>query len=147
MEFRATLRLDGKTATGIRVPDEIVAALGGGARPRVRVTLGGYSYQTTIGRMRGEFLFPVSAAVREQAGIAAGDELDVQVELDDTPREVTVPAELAAALDRDRGARQAFEKLSYSAKKRHVLSIEGAKTAETRERRLAKALDELRAER
>ena len=127
------------------MPDEVVTALGGGGRPRVRVTLGGYSYQTTIGRMRGEFLFPVSAAVREQAGIAAGDELDVQVELDDTPRELTIPAELAAALERDRGARQAFEKLSYSAKKRHVLSIEGAKTAETRERRLAKALDELRA--
>jgi hypothetical protein len=145
MQFRATLRLDGKTATGIRVPDEIVEALGGGSRPRVRVDLAGYSYQTTVARMRGEFLFPVSAAVREQAGVAAGDEVAVRIELDDAPRELTVPAELVEALERDPVARQTFDGLSYSNKKRHVLAIEAAKTAETRQRRLAKALVELRA--
>lgn len=144
MEFRATVRLDGKTATGIRVPEEVVEALGCGNRPRVRVTLNGYSYQTTVARMRGEFLFPVSAAARENSGVSAGDELDVQIELDDTPREVQVPADLAAALKKDPAAKEAFEKLSYSNKKRHVLAIEGAKTAETRQRRLNKALAELR---
>lgn len=144
MQFRATVQLDGKTATGIRVPDEIIEALGGGNRPRVRVTLGGYSYQTTVGRMRGEFLFPVSAAVREQAGVAAGDEVEVGIELDTAPRELEIPAELAAALDGDTSAREAFERLSYSNKKRHALAVEGAKTEETRQRRLAKILDELR---
>jgi len=144
MQFRATVQLDGKTATGIRVPEEIVAALGGGNRPRVCVTLGGYSYQTTVARMRGEFLFPVSAAVREQAGVAAGDEVEVGIELDTAPRELEVPAELAAALERDPVARKTFECLSYSNKKRHVLAVEGAKTEETRQRRLGKILDELR---
>ena len=144
MQFTATVQLDGKTATGIRVPDEIIEALGGGNRPRVRVTLGGYSYQTTVGRMRGEFLFPVSAAVREQAGVAAGEEVEVGIELDTGPRELDVPAELTAALERDSAAREAFERLSYSNKKRHVLAVEGAKTEETRQRRLAKILDELR---
>lgn len=144
MQFRGTVQLDGKTATGIRVPDEIVAALGGGNRPRVRVTLGGYSYQTTVARMRGEFLFPVSAAVREQAGVTAGDEVEVGIELDTAPRELEIPAELATALEANPSAREAFERLSYSNKKRHVLAIEGAKTAETRQRRLAKILDELR---
>ena len=144
MQFTATVQLDGKTATGIRVPDEIIEALGGGNRPRVRVTLGGYSHQTTVGRMRGEFLFPVSAAVREQAGVAAGDEVEVGIELDTGPRELDVPAELTAALECDSAAREAFERLSYSNKKRHVLAVEGAKTEETRQRRLAKTLNELR---
>lgn len=144
MQFRGTVQLDGKTATGIRVPEAIVEALGGGNRPRVRVTLAGYSYQTTVGRMRGEFLFPVSAAVREQAGVAAGDEVEVGIELDTAPRELEIPAELAAALDGNASAREAFARLSYTNKKRHALAVAGAKTEETRQRRLAKILDELR---
>lgn len=144
MQFRGTVQLDGKAATGIRVPEEIVEALGGGNRPRVRVTLAGYGYQTTVGRMRGEFLFPVSAALREQAGVAAGEEVEVGIELDTAPRELEIPAELAAALDGNATAREAFERLSYSNKKRHALAVEGAKTEETRQRRLAKILDELR---
>ena len=147
MQFRGTVKRDGKTATGIRVPEEIVAALGSGNRPRVRVTLRGYSYQTTVGRMRGEFVFPVSAAVREQAGVVAGDVLEVGIELDTAPRELEIPAELAAALDRDPSALEAFERLSYSNRKRHVLAVEGAKTEQTRQRRLAKILAELRAQR
>ena len=144
MRFRSTVQLDGKTATGVPVPDEVVAKLGGGNRPRVRVALAGYSYRTTVAPMRGEFKFPVSAQVREQSGVAAGDEVDVEIELDTSPRELSVPADLAEALKRDPHARQAFEKLSYTNKKRHVLAVEGAKTLETRQRRLAKALDELR---
>ncbi len=145
MRFPATIELGGKTATGIRVPDDVIEALGGGNRPAVRVTLAGYSYQTTVARMRGEFMFPVSAAVREHAGVAAGDQLDVGIELDTSPRQVTVPAELATALAERPNAKRAFEKLSYTNQKRHVLAIDGAKTSETRQRRLAKVLDELRA--
>ena len=144
MIFEGTIQLDGKTATGVRVPDDVVAALGGGNRPRVRVTLGGYSYQTSVARMGGEFKFPVSAAVREQSGLAAGDDVAVQIELDNAPRELAVPAELAEALDREPAARRTFDKLSYSNRKRHVLAVEGAKTEETRQRRLDKIITELR---
>lgn len=143
MRFRATVQLAGKTATGVIVPEEIVTALGGGSRPPVRVTLARYSYQTTVARMRGEFMFPVSAAVREQAGLAAGNEVDVDIELDTAPRQLAVPKELAESLEQHPDAKQAFEKLSYTNKKRHVLSIEGAKTPETRQRRLAGTIDEL----
>jgi hypothetical protein len=143
MKFRTTIQLNGKTATGIHVPEKIVDSLGGGNRPRVRVTIAGYAYQTTIGRMRGRFMLPVSAAVRERAGVQAGDEVAVELELDATPRELSVPPELAKALKRDRKARDAFEKLSYSNRKRHALAIEGAKSDETKQRRLAKILDEL----
>jgi hypothetical protein len=144
MEFQATIQLDGKTATGVRVPDDVVAALGGGNRPRVRVTLGGYRYQTSVARMGGEFKFPVSAAVRDQSGLSAGDEVAVRIELDTAPRELTIPAELAEALERDPAARQVFDGLSYSNRKRHVLAVEGAKTDETRQRRIARVLDEIR---
>jgi len=94
--------------------------------------------------MRGEFKFPVSSAVREQAGLAAGDEVDVTIELDTGPREVAILADLATALEAEPDASAAFGKLSYTNQKRHVLAIEGAKTSETRQRRIAKALDELR---
>ncbi len=144
MNFRATVQLARKSATGITVPEEIVDALGGGKHPPVRVTLAGHSYQTTVARMGGEFKFPLSAAVREQTGLAAGDEVEVEIELDTEPREVTVPGELARALDQDPDAKRAFETLSYSNRKRHALAVEGAKTPETRQRRIAKALDELR---
>ena len=143
MRFHATVQLDGKTATGVPVPDEIVAALGGGNRPRVRVSFAGHSYQTTVARMRGEYKFPVSAAVREQTGVAAGDVVEVTIELDSEPRTLTLPEELAAALDRDPQARTRFEALSYSNQKRHVLAVDGAKTEETRNRRIAKILAEL----
>jgi hypothetical protein len=146
MKFPATIELDGKTATGVRVPDEVVEALGGGHRPRVRVTLAGYSYQTSVARMRGEFKFPVSAAVREATGVAAADTVEVEIELDTAPRVLAVPDDLRDLLGREPAAKQAFEKLSYSNQKRHVLAIDGAKTPETRQRRLAKVVDELRAQ-
>lgn len=145
MQFPASIELGGKTATGICVPDEIVQALGGGNRPPVRVTLAGYSYRTTVARRRGRFMVPVSAEVRDRAGVAAGDQLDVEIELDTALREVTIPAELSEALERDQGAKETFEQLSYTNRKRHALAIESAKTDETRQRRLAKILDELRA--
>ncbi|GAA3836548.1 hypothetical protein GCM10022226_68140 [Sphaerisporangium flaviroseum] len=144
MKFRATIRLGGKTATGIPVPADVVAALGSSKRPAVVVTLGGHTYRSTVAPMGGEFMLPVSAEVRTSAGVAAGDEVDVEVELDTEPREVTVPPDFAEVLDADADARRNFEGLSYSNKRRYVLSIEGAKTDETRQRRITKAVRELK---
>jgi hypothetical protein len=144
MQFRATVELAGKTATGIRVPDEIVSALGAGKRPAVSVTINGYTYRSTVAPMGGVFLLPVSAEVRAGAGVAAGDEIEVTVELDTAPREVVVPSDFAAALDAEPTAQAAFAALSYSNKRRHVLDIDGAKTAETRQRRITKAIDALK---
>jgi hypothetical protein len=140
MQFRAILELGGKTATGIQVPEEIVAALGSGKRPAVNVTINGYTYRSTVAPMGGVFMLPVSAEVRANAGVAAGDDITVDVELDTEPREVTVPADLTVALDENAGAKQFFAELSYSNKRRIVLSIEEAKTSETRRRRVEKAV-------
>lgn len=144
MRFRTTILQGGKTATGIRVPPEIVERLGSGKRPPVRVTIKGYTYRSTVAVMGGEFMLGVSAAVRENAGVAGGDEVDVDVELDTEPREVTVPPDFKEALDRHAAARRYFDGLSYSKKQRFVLPIEEAKTAETRQRRIANAVSKLR---
>jgi hypothetical protein len=144
MKFHATLELAGKTATGFRVPPEVVEALGRGKRPPVLVTINGHTYRNTVAVMGGVFMIGVSAEHRAAAGVQAGDELEIDIELDTAPREVTIPADFAAALDADANARQAFDRLSYSHKQQHVLAIEQAKTAETRQRRIDKSISTLR---
>ncbi len=144
MKFRTVIELGGKTATGMRVPEDVVAARGAGKRPAVRVTLNGYTYRSTVAPMSGAFFLPVSAEVREKSGVAAGDELEVEVELDTAPREVEAPPDLAAALDADPEARRFFDGMSYSNRRRIVLLVEGTKVAETRQRRIAKAVQDLR---
>jgi hypothetical protein len=144
MRFRATIEQSGKTATGIHVPDEVVASLGAGKRPAVRVTIGGHTYRSTVASLGGVFMVGVSAENRASAGVAAGDRVDVDIALDTAPREVTVPPDFSKALERDVTAKRTFDGLSYSNKQWHVLSIEGAKTAETRQRRIAKSVRALR---
>jgi Domain of unknown function (DUF1905)/Bacteriocin-protection, YdeI or OmpD-Associated len=144
MEFTTSLLLGGKAATGIRVPDEVVAALGGGKRIPVSVTINGTRYASTIATMRGEPMIPVSADIRSAVGIAAGDNITVELERDDAPRTVDIPADLAAALRADPAASERFAALSYSNQRRHVLAITGARTTETRTRRTQRVLDELR---
>jgi hypothetical protein len=147
IRFRATIQLAGKTATGIEVPPEIVTALGPSRRPKVHATIAGYTYRSSVASMRGRFMLPVSAAVRDGAGVAAGDEVDVELALDTEPRAVTLPPDFADALDRDAAAARCFDGLSYSHKQRHVLAIDAAKAPETRRRRIAKAVASLREER
>lgn len=139
LKFNAVLRLEGKTATGIQVPAEIVAALGSSKRPAVRITLKNHTYRTTVAAYGEVFMVPVAAEHRQAAGLAAGDEMVVTIELDTEPREVVVPPDFAAALEQDPTAKKFFEGLSYSNKRRFVLSIEDAKTDETRRRRIEKA--------
>ena len=141
--FRTTIVRSGKTATGIEVPAEIVASLGQSKRPPVRVTINGHTYRSTVAVMGGVFMVGVSAENRERAGVAGGDEVDVELEVDTAPRVVTVPADFADALDRNPGAKEHFDSLSYSHKQAYVLSVESAKTAETRQRRIAKAISAL----
>ena len=145
MKFQATLQLNGKTATGIEVPPEIVEALSSGKRPAVTVTIGSYSYRSTVAPMGGKFYLPVSAEHRTAAGIAAGDAIAVELALDTAPREVEIPDDFATALAGDAAAKGFFDSLSYSDRRRHVLAIAEAKTPETRQRRIVKAMELLRA--
>jgi hypothetical protein len=144
MRFHTTILQAGKTATGIQIPNEVVEALGAGRRPAVRVTINGYTYRSTVAVVNGAFMVGVSADHRAAAAVNGGDEVDVEIELDSAPREVMVPLDLAAALDAEPTARRTFDALSYSNKSFHVVPITGAKTDETRQRRIAKSVAILR---
>lgn len=141
MQFQAQLESTGKTTTGIVVPDKVLAQLGPGRRPAVLVTINGHSYPTTVGTMGGRSLISVSSAVRQAAAIAAGDTVTVEIELDDQPREVAVPVELAELLDAQ--SRSFFDGLSFSRRQRFVQPIEAAKTEQTRRRHIERAVTAL----
>ncbi len=144
MRFRTTILLEGKTATGFQVPADVVEALGQGKRPPVLVTINGYTYRSTVAAYTDVYMLPLAGEHRTAAGLSAGDEIEVELTLDTAPRTVEVPADLAAALDAEPAARTFFDGLSYSKQRWHVLSVEGAKTAETRQRRIDKSVAMLR---
>lgn len=141
MRFRARIARSGTTATGFEVPSEVVDALGSGKRPAVSVTINGFAVRTTLGSMSGRVMVPLAAGRRATTGVAAGGEVDVDLELDTVLREVIVPDDFTAALAARRTARKPFDALAYSHRKEHVRAIEDATTAATRERRIDKAVE------
>lgn len=145
MRFTAELQRTGGTTTGFEVPPEVVEALAGGKRPKVSVTVNGVTFRGSIAPMGGSSWVGVSAENRTLTGAEGGQVYDVEVELDTAPRVVEVPPDLATALADDPTASRAWEALSYSHQRQHALAIEGAKAPETRARRVAKALEALRA--
>ena len=128
------------TNTGIEVPGDLIEQLGAGRRPAVVVSVNGYEYRTTVGVMGGRHLISVSAAIRKETGLSGGAPVHVVLTVADGPREVTVPDDLAAALAADEAAAAFFGQLSSSLQRYHVDNVNGAKTAETRQRRIEKAV-------
>ena len=147
MKFRGEIEAAGKTAAGIEVPVRVLESLGGGKRPPVRVTINGHTYRTSVGSMGGRFLVSCSVENRHAAGVTAGETVDVELELDEQPREVVLPEDFVQALEPQAAARRFFDGLSYSERRWFVLGIEGAKTAETRHRRIVAAVERLQARR
>lgn len=143
MRFDTTMSQSGNN-TGIEVPPDLVEALGGGKRAAVAVTVNGYGYRSTMAVMGGRFMIPFSSDKRAATGIGGGDAISVDVELDTAPREVEVPADLAEALDAA-GLRSTFDALAPSHRKAHVTSVESAKAADTRQRRIDTVVTKLRA--
>jgi hypothetical protein len=139
--FRTTLLQSGNNV-GIELPEEMVLGFGAGKRVPVTVTLNGYSYGSTVAVMGGRYLVGVSAAHRSAAGVAGGEQHEVTIVHDDTPRTVAVPADLATALSQG-GVTEQFDGLAYSRRKEHVRAVEEAKSEATRERRIAKIVADL----
>lgn len=137
---------EGKNATGLRVPAESVSALGTGKRPKVIVNINdSYTYRSTVAAYGDVFMLSLSAEHREAAGVKAGDQVKVTLELDVEPRTVEVPQDLTLALSRKAGAAAAFDALSYSMRKEYVRQVESAKAQETRDRRIVKIVETLSA--
>jgi hypothetical protein len=145
MEYKFTtiVKSEGKTATGIVVPPEIVAALGSGRNPKVKVSVNGYIFRGTVQVSSGQFMLSFSAEKREAAGVEGGDQVEVTVELDTEPRTVEVPGDLRAALSAKAGAMEAFEALAYSRRKEFARQVNEAKAQETRERRISSIIAQL----
>ncbi|MFF0339319.1 YdeI/OmpD-associated family protein [Kribbella sp. NPDC004875] len=144
MKITAELLATGKNTAGFEIPESVVESLGGGGRPKVSVTVNGFTFRTSIARMGGRYLLGVSADRRTEAGVAPGDVLDLDVELDTAPRELEVPEPLATALAADAEAQAFWETLSYSNRQWHVLQVTSAKTEATRDRRIEKSIGMLR---
>lgn len=144
MRFTAELESTGGNTAGFRVPEEVLAALAGGKRPKVVVTLNGHSWRSSIAPYGDQHWLGVAIAHREPAAVEPGGTYEVQVELDTAPRVVEVPEALAAALASDPAAAEAWGRLSYSNQRRLAEPIAAAKAEDTRARRVAKTLAELR---
>jgi hypothetical protein len=142
MRFETTLLLVGNN-TGIDVPPAVLDELGGGKRPLVNVTVNdSYSYRSAVAPMGGRYLISFSSDKRAATGLKGGETITVELTLDTEPRTVEVPEDLAAALSAA-GLREAFDRISPSQQKAHVTSVEGAKAAETRARRVAAVVEKL----
>src|SRR3982751_1906144 len=136
--FHTTIIKAGGTATGIEVPPAIIEELGAGKKPPVKVTMNGKTYQSTVAVMCGSYMVGVSAENRALTGVEGGQEVDVTIELDSAPRVYELPEDLATALAAKPGATEAFHAAAPSKRKEFVRQVTDAKTAETRERRIAK---------
>ncbi len=146
MKFRAKVIPSGN-ATAVEVPIDVVEALGSGARPLIAVTVNGHTWRSRVALMRGQCLVGISAANRAASGIGEGDIVEVSLKIDTEPRVVRAPPDLARVLKDDPEVRAAFDGLSYGLKRKHVAAIEEAKTSEVRQRRIAKLVTMMRAER
>jgi hypothetical protein len=141
--FTTTLfKDDGSNATGIEVPEEVITALGPGKKPKVKVTVNGFTYRSTVAVFGGAYFLPVSAERRQAAGIHGGDPIEVTLELDTEPRTVDVPEDLTEALQ-ERGLLEAFQGLSHTRRQEYVRQVETAKAPETRTRRIQRVLQAL----
>ena len=86
MRFRTEILSNGKTAAGIEIPVDVLNALGTSRKPAVTVSLNGYTYRSTVATVNGTYMVGVSNDVRTAAGVAAGQVVDVDIELDTEPR-------------------------------------------------------------
>jgi hypothetical protein len=144
LQLTTTLLARGPAAAVV-LDDEQVAAVGEGAkRFPVIATVNGYSWRTTVTRMRGEFLLGLNREVRESAGVEAGDTIEMAIDLDTIPREVDIPEELASALGADPAAKAAFEGLAFTHRKEYARWVADAKREETRDRRVTQTIQMLR---
>jgi hypothetical protein len=139
VRFNTTVAASGNN-TGIEVPGQLIEELAAGKRPPVLVNVNGYEYRNTVAAMGGRHMISISAAVRNVTGLQGGDPIRVTLTVADTAREVNVPADFAAALAADERARAFFDKLSNSMQRYHVDKINAAKSADTRQRRIDKAI-------
>lgn len=144
LRFTTTLMARGPAAAVVLDEDQVAAVGEGAKRFPVVATVNGHTWRGSVTRMRGEFLLGLSRAVRAQAGAEAGDTVEVELALDEAPREVAVPDALERALAGDAETKAAFDALAYSHRKEFARWVAEAKREETRDRRVTTTLEMVR---
>jgi bifunctional DNA-binding transcriptional regulator/antitoxin component of YhaV-PrlF toxin-antitoxin module len=129
-------------ATRITIPFDVEKVFGGKRVP-VKVSINGADYRSTVFRMGGKYLLAIPKRFRAAAGVNGGEMITVELERDDELRVIIPPEDFAGALEANSRAKRAWEKLSYTHQREYVMSIEDAKKAETRARRIAKAIEQI----
>lgn len=143
-KFMTTIiQAEGKNATGIQIPSDIIDALNSGKRPRVKIQLNGYTYQTTVAAYGDVFMIPLSAEHRTAANVQANDEVEVTLELDSAPRIIEVPDYFEDILT-EHGIKETFDALAPSKRKEFVRQVTSAKAEDTRQRRIDKIIEQLK---
>jgi Domain of unknown function (DUF1905)/Bacteriocin-protection, YdeI or OmpD-Associated len=140
MKFKTKLLTAGKTATGIKIPPEIIEKLGGGKKPLVKVTINGFTYRSAVAVMGGAFMVGVNAENRDGAKVKGGDIINVTIELDTEERKIEIPGDFQKVLNKNSATKKKFEALSNSKKKALTIPIANGKTEETRNRNIEKAM-------
>lgn len=142
--FKAVIQNAGGGGAFVDIPFDVEKAFGA-KKPRVKAMIEGVPYRGLLTRMGGpNHILIILKGIREQIGKTFGDEIKVSVEADVEERVITVPADLKRAFKAEKEAKAAFEKLSYTHKREYVMWIEEAKKEETRQKRIAKAMDMLK---
>jgi hypothetical protein len=141
--FEGLLESD-QGACFIRLPPEVLTALGRGKRVPVKVTIKSYTYRTTVAVYGGRYYLGVRREVREAAGVTPGEQLMVGLEYDAELRTADLPDSLRAALDANPAAAAVFRKLSYTRQKEFVDWVRGAIRSETQALRIKQAMALLR---
>jgi hypothetical protein len=141
-KFKAILGKEGDSGLFLEVPFDVKEEFGR-ARPPVKVTVNGYAFRTTVSVYGGKYYLGVRKSHRDAAGVEVGDRVEITMALDDEPREVEIPPELAKALAKNKRAKARWEKLSYTHQKEHADAINDAKKPETKARRVEKAIEML----
>ena len=142
--FETKVQVGGKTATYFEIPLDVREVFSQ-ARPPVRATINNHTYRSTVAVYGGRYFLPLNKTNREAAGVVAGDVIEVERQADEEVRAIDVPGDLALALEGSPEAKAAFDALSYSHRREHVDHIGEAKRPETRQRRIERALERLRA--
>lgn len=143
--FRVLLEKDPNSeVTGIVIPFDVQKTFGSRARVPVRGAINGFEFRSSIfPTSDGHHYMVVNKQMREGAGVRGGEMITVEMERDDAPRIITPPEDFEKALRKNKDAREAWEKLSYSHRKEYVKAIEEAKKPETRARRIEKAIEQV----
>ena len=144
IEFTAEIRSHEGGGAFVEFPGDVEKLFGVKGRVPVRVTFDGEAYRGSMVRMgTPKHLLLILKEIREKLGKGPGDRIRVTVELDDAPRVVALARDIEAAY-RTAGVLERYRAMSFSHQREWALWIDEAKRAETRARRIAKSIAELK---